>query len=406
MDFNTIKKDFPILNRLIGGKPLVYLDNAATSQKPQVVIDAIVDYYSTHNANVHRGIHTLSEEATEMYEQAREKVAKFINATTSDEVIFTKGTTESLNFIASTLGNAVVNEGDTILLTEMEHHSNLVPWQQLALRKKAKLDYVEVTKTGEIDFSDFEKKIRTGVKIVAFTHVSNVVGTIFPVKEISKIAHQNGALVVVDGAQAIGHMPVNIQSLGCDAYAFSGHKMLAPTGVGVLWVKREILSKIEPYQFGGGMIEKVELTDSTWAEIPNRFEAGTPNVEGVIGLGSAIDYLSKIGMENIREHETKLNKYALESLQKVEGLKIFGSIDPQKRAGLVSFYIDGLHPHDIAAVLNNEGIAVRSGHHCTYPLHKKLDITASVRASFYLYNDENDVEKLVAGLKKAKQILG
>lgn len=401
-----IKKDFPILSREINGKQLVYLDSAATSQKPQYVIDAIVDYYKMHNANVHRGIHGLSEEATSMYEQAREKVAKFINATSNEEIIFTRGTTDSLNFIASTLGADVVNEGDTILLTEMEHHSNLVPWQQLATKKNAKLDYVQVTETGEVDFADFEKKMVAGVKIVAFTHASNVAGTIFPIKEISKIAHQHGAFVVIDGAQAVPHMPVNVQTLGCDAYAFSGHKMLGPTGTGVLWVKREILAKLVPYQFGGGMIENVELTSSTWAEVPSRFEAGTPNIEGVIGLGAAIDYLTKIGMENIKNHEVSLAKYAIENLQKIEGLKIFGPLDPQKRTGLVSFYIDGLHPHDIAAVLNNEGIAVRSGHHCAHPLHRKLNVTSSVRASFYLYNNEADVDKLVAGLNKAKQLLG
>jgi cysteine desulfurase/selenocysteine lyase len=399
------RKDFPILNREINGKPLVYLDNAATSQKPRAVIEAIVDYYSSHNANVHRGIHTLSEEATQMYEDSREKVAKFINATTSEEVIFTRGTTDGLNFIASTLGNDVVEEGDTILLTEMEHHSNLVPWQQVALNKKAKLEYVQVTETGEIDFADFEKKISKGVKIVAFTHASNVVGTIFPIKEISKIAHQHGALVIIDGAQAIPHMPVNIQSLGCDVYAFSGHKMMGPTGIGVLWVKREILSKLEPYQFGGGMIEEVELTKSTWANDVSKFEAGTPNVEGAVGLAAAIDYLSAVGMDVIQKHEVALNKYAIEQLQKIDGLKIFGPLDAEKRAGLVAFYITGTHPHDVAAVLNNEGIAVRSGHHCAHPLHRKLNVTASVRASFYLYNNEKDVDRLVEGLKKAKEIL-
>ncbi|PJA86721.1 MAG: cysteine desulfurase [Candidatus Moranbacteria bacterium CG_4_9_14_3_um_filter_42_9] len=406
LDVAKIRADFPILNRIVEGHPLVYFDNAATSQKPKQVIEAITEYYSLHNANVHRGIHTLSEEASNLYEQTRQKVADFIGAASPEEIVFTKGTTEGINLLADTLGRAVVSKGDIILTTELEHHSNLVPWQQLAKAKGAHLEYVEIDRNGNLDLDDFSKKIVPGVKIVAIAHISNVLGTILPLKVIADYAHKVGVYVIVDGAQAVPHLDVNVNRLGCDAYVFSAHKMLGPTGVGVLWTKQEILSKIEPYQFGGGMIESVYKDHSTWAAIPAKFEAGTPNIEGVVAFGAAIDYLEEVGMEAIREHESELTGYAFESLQKVNGLKIFGPMDIDKRGGLMSFTIKNLHPHDIAAVLNNEGIAVRSGHHCAMPLHLKLGVSATVRASFYLYNDKDEVDKLVAGLEKARQILG
>jgi cysteine desulfurase / selenocysteine lyase len=399
------KSDFPILTRKVNGKPLVYLDNAATSQKPQQVIDAIADYYLKSNANVHRGIHTLSEEATELLETTRKKVADFINAPSYEEIIFTSGTTEGLNFLADALTAKFVGPGDTILVTELEHHSNFVPWQKAAERIGAKFDIVEVSKEGQINLQDFASKLNDKVKILAFSHASNVLGTILPVKEICKLAKKFGTITVVDGAQAVPHMPVNVQSLGCDAYVFSGHKMLAPMGIGVVWAKKDILAKIEPARFGGGMIETVSKEKSTWAEIPYRFEAGTPNVEGIVGLGAAIDYLKQLGMEKVQDHEKTLVEHALAELTKVDGLKILGPEDPSKRTGLVSFCLQNIHPHDLSSVLDAEGVAVRSGHHCAMPLHIKMGINASTRASFYLYNDKADVDKLVKGIRKAQKIL-
>jgi cysteine desulfurase / selenocysteine lyase len=406
LDTHIVKKDFPIFNRTIQGKSLVYLDNAATSQKPKAVLDALYDYYANHNANVHRGIHTLSEEATNLYEQARHQVAKFINSPTHSEVIFTKGTTESLNFICATLGENIVHEGDSILVTEIEHHSNFVPWQMLAQRNKAKLEIIEVDDQGHVDFDDFERKMHKRVKIVALTHASNVLGTIFPVKRIAKEAHKFGAVVVVDGAQAIPHLSVDVQSLDCDVYAFSAHKMLGPTGIGVLWAKRSVLEHLQPYQYGGGMIESVSIAKSTWADIPERFEAGTPIIAGAIGLGAAAEYLQAIGMDKIKAHEEQMNAYTLGKLKSIDGLRILGSDSPTDRTGLVAFTIKNLHPHDIASILNTEGVAVRSGHHCAHPLHQKMAITASVRASYYLYNSTADIDTLVEGIAKAQKILG
>ena len=406
LDTAEIKKDFPILSRKMNGNDLVYLDNAATSQKPKQVIDAIVDYYSNHNANVHRGIHTLSEEATLLYEGARKKVVEFIGAAHSEEVIFTKSATESLNRVAISWGLANLKKGDVVLLTNFEHHSNLVPWQEEAKQVGAELDFINVGVDGEITKEEVKKKLTKNVKLVAIAHASNVLGTIVPVKEICKIAHEVGALVSVDGAQAIPHMKVNVQSLGCDFYSFSAHKMLGPMGIGVLWARKEILEKLEPYEYGGGMIDTVGLHKSTWAEIPVKFEAGTPNVEGAVGLASAIDYLQKIGMGNIREHEIELNKYTLEKLGEIREVAIIGPQDPKRRTGLVSFTVKGIHSHDVAAVLNSMGIAVRSGHHCAMPLHKTLGIPSTIRASYYLYNSKEDTDKLVAGVKKAVEMLG
>ncbi len=405
MNTKEVINDFPILKRKLDDNKLVYLDNAATSQKPGQVIDAITDFYSNHNANVHRGIHTLSEEATEMYENARKRVADFIGASRPEEVIFTKGTTESLNRVAISWGLQNLKEGDVVLITDFEHHSNLIPWQEEARMVGAKVEYLESDQNGEISLEQFKEKLHDRVKLISIVHASNVLGTILPVKEMCKLAREKNIKVCIDGAQAVPHMKVNVQSIGCDFYAFSGHKMLAPTGIGVLWAKKEILETLEPYEFGGGMISEVTYEKSTWAEIPEKFEAGTPNIEGAIGLGAAIDYLQNIGMDNIRNHEVELNKYALESLGKIKGVRIIGPLDPEKRTGLVSFTVEGVHSHDVAAVLNSIGVAVRSGHHCVMPFHKKLGLPATTRASWYLYNQKEDIDKLVEGINKAIEIL-
>lgn len=401
-----MKEDFPILNRIINGSRLVYLDNAATTQKPVQVVNAISDFYLNHNANVHRGIHTLSEEATQMYEDARKKVAEFIGAIHPEEVIFTKGTTESLNRVAIGWVLANLKKDDVILVTDFEHHSNLIPWQEEARVVGAKVEILDTDANGEISLNQLEEKLSRGkVKFISTAHASNVLGTILPVKEICKIAHKYEILVCVDGAQAVPQMKVNVQSLHCDFYAFSAHKMLGPTGIGVLWAKKELLEKMEPYEFGGGMIDEVTYDKATWAELPEKFEAGTPNVAGAVGLAAAINYLEMIGMDSIRKHEVELTAYALIKLNEIEGLKILGPKDPEKRTGLVSFTIEGIHSHDIASVLNSEGIAVRSGHHCCMPLHKKLNIPASTRASFYIYNPKEDIDVLIAGLQKAIKVL-
>lgn len=401
----NVKKDFPILNKKVTAKELVYLDSSATSQKPQVVIDAISNYYSTSNANVHRGIHTLSEIATNMYEGARKVVAEFIGATVPQEIIFTKNTTESLNRIASTWCETNLKEGDELIVFDSDHHSNLVPWQVVTKKTRAKLIIFKVTEEGKLDLAEFEKTLNENTKFVAISHASNVLGTIFPIKEVSKLAHKVGAVVSVDGAQAVPHMKVNVQGLGCDFYSFSGHKMLGPMGIGVLWGKRELLEEMPPYEYGGGMVDEVKSHTSTYAPIPERFEAGTPNVAGAVGLAAAINYIQGIGLNNIRDHEVKLTEYAIKNLQKVEDLKILGPLNADERAGLVSFYIKGIHSHDVAAILSEKGIAVRSGQHCTMPLHDKLGISSSTRASFYLYNDKSDVDALVKSVKEAKELL-
>lgn len=404
------KQDFPILSRTINGKNLVYLDNAATSQKPRQVMDAISNYYNLHNANVHRGLHTLSEEASAMYDDARTTVAKFIGARYSSEIIFTKGTTESINRIAFEWGLVNLTEKDVILLTNFEHHSNLIPWQIVSQRVGCKLDFLEADKNGEISLSAVKAKFLehgSAIKLVAITHASNVLGTIIPVKEITSLAHENGALVAVDGAQAIPHLPVNVQSLDCDFYSFSGHKMLGPTGIGVLYGKKNLLESLEPYEYGGGMIDEVSLTTATFAPLPEKFEAGTPNIEGAVGLSAAIDYLTRVDMKKVREHELELLTYALPKLKSIKNLTIIGpQDDPNKRTGLITFVIDNIHAHDIAAVLNEEGVAVRSGHHCVMPFHTKNKWPASTRASFYLYNTREDVDILVNSLEKALKILG
>ncbi|XXM70467.1 cysteine desulfurase [Lysinibacillus sphaericus] len=403
MDVKEIRKHFPILDQEVNGHPLVYLDSAATSQKPISVIEAVNDYYRGYNSNVHRGVHTLGTRATDGYEGAREKVRGFINAPSTQEVIFTRGTTTSINTVAASYGRANLSEGDEIVITHMEHHSNIIPWQQLAKETGAVLKYVPLQEDGTITLEDVKETVTSQTKIVSIMMVSNVLGTMNPIKEITKIAHENGAVMVVDGAQAAPHMKIDVQDLDCDFFAFSAHKMVGPTGIGVLYGKKKHLNKMEPVEFGGEMIDFVGLQESTWKELPWKFEGGTPIIAGAIGLGAAIDFLEDIGLDNIEAYEHKLAAYALDKMNNVEGMTIFGPKDPGQRAGLVTFNIDDVHPHDLATVLDAEGIAVRAGHHCAQPLMKWLNVSATARASFYLYNTEEDIDKLVAGLVKTKE---
>ncbi len=403
MDIKAIRSQFPILDQEVNGKPLVYLDSAATSQKPLSVIESIEKYYREYNSNVHRGVHTLGTKATDGFEGARDKVRKFINAASREEVIFTRGTTTSLNIVASSYGRANCKEGDEIVITYMEHHSNLIPWQQVAKATGATLKYIPLQEDGTITLEDVENTITERTKIVAITHVSNVLGTINPIKEIAKIAHANGAVIVVDGAQGAPHVKVDVQDLDVDFYALSGHKMCGPTGIGVLYGKKELLEQMEPVEFGGEMIDFVNLYDSTWKELPWKFEAGTPSIAQAIGLGAAIDFLEEIGMENVHQHEYNLVEYALKTLSEIEGVTIFGPLDAAKKGGVVTFNIDGVHPHDVSTALDMEGIAIRAGHHCAQPLMKVLNQTATARASFYLYNTKEDIDALAAGLVKAKE---
>jgi cysteine desulfurase / selenocysteine lyase len=400
MDVKEVRKLFPILNQEVNGKPLVYLDSAATSQKPLPVIEALDKYYREYNSNVHRGVHTLGTKATDAYEGAREKVRKFINAKSIEEIIFTRGTTTAINTVAASYGRANLREGDEIVITYMEHHSNIIPWQQVAKQTGATLKYIPLQEDGSISLEEVEKTVTPNTKIVSVMQVSNVLGAINPIKEIAKIAHKNGAIMVVDGAQSAPHMKIDVQDLDCDFFAFSGHKMCGPTGIGVLYGKKALLEKMEPVEFGGEMIDFVGLYESTWKELPWKFEGGTPIIAGAIGLGAAIDFLEQIGLDNIAAHEHKLAQYALEQMSTIEGLTIYG---PKERAGLVTFNIDDVHPHDVATVLDAEGIAVRAGHHCAQPLMKWLNVSATARASFYLYNTEEDIDKLVAALKKTKE---
>ena len=403
MDMRDIRRLFPILDQEVNGNPLVYLDSSATSQKPVQVIETLEKYYRQDNSNVHRGVHTLGTRATDAYEGAREKVRKFINAKSTMEVIFTRGTTTSLNTIARSYGEANLTEGDEIVITYMEHHSNIIPWQQVAKRTGATLKYIPLQEDGTISIEDARATITSNTKIVSVMQVSNVLGSINPVKEIARIAHENGAIMVVDGAQSTPHMRVDVQDLDCDFLAFSGHKMCGPTGIGVLYGKKHLLENMEPVEFGGEMIDFVQLYESTWKELPWKFEGGTPIIAGAIGLGAAIDFLNEVGLENIADHEHKLTAYAFEKLSTVEGLTIYGPMDPGKRAGLITFNLDEVHPHDVATVLDAEGIAVRAGHHCAQPLMRWLKASATARASFYLYNTEEDIDKLVSGLIKTKE---
>ncbi|WP_311780659.1 cysteine desulfurase [Carnobacterium divergens] len=403
IDAEALKKDFPILFQEINDEPLVYLDNAATSQKPQQVLDALNTYYQRDNANVHRGVHTLAERATAKYEMARQKVKTFINAKETAEVLFTRGTTTSLNWVAKSFGEANVNEGDEIVISYMEHHSNIIPWQQLAKKQKATLRYIELTPTGELDLASAKKLITAKTKIVAITHVSNVLGVVNPIAELTEIAHQVGAVMVVDGAQSVPHMAVDVQQLDVDFYAFSGHKMLAPTGIGVLYGKRSLLEKMEPIEFGGEMIDFVYLEDSTWKELPWKFEAGTPNIAGAIGLGAAIDYLTELGMEDIHHYEQELVAYVLPKLQEIPGITIYGPTDPAKRTGVITFNLEGVHPHDLATAMDMEGVAVRAGHHCAQPLMNYLEVNSTARASFYFYNTKSDADTFIKALLATKE---
>jgi cysteine desulfurase/selenocysteine lyase len=403
MDINEIRQLFPILDQEVNGHPLVYLDSAATSQKPVSVIEAVNQYYRKYNSNVHRGVHTLGTLATDAYEGAREKVRKLINAKSMEEIIFTRGTTTSLNTIAASYGRATLHEGDEIVITYMEHHSNLIPWQQVAKATGATLKYFPLQEDGTLSLDDVKATITPNTKIVSVTLVSNVLGVINPIKEIAQVAHDNGAVMVVDGAQGVPHMKVDVQDLNCDFLAFSGHKMCGPTGIGVLYGKKQLLENMEPVEFGGEMIDFVGLYDSTWKELPWKFEGGTPIIAGAIGLGAAIDFLQEVGLEKILEHEHKLTAYALKKMSTVEGMTIYGPQEAEKRAGVITFNISDVHPHDVATVLDAEGIAVRAGHHCAQPLMKWLNVSATARASFYLYNTEDDIDKLVEGLVKTKE---
>lgn len=404
MNAELIKEQFPILHQEINGHPLVYLDSAASSQKPKVVLDALKHYYEWDNANVHRGVHTLGSRATDDYEGAREKVARFIGASHTEEIIFTRGTTTALNIVASSYGPAVLQEGDEIVITQMEHHSNLIPWQQLALRTKAVLKYIPLQSDGNVTLEDVEKTITSRTKIVAIAYVSNVLGVVNPVKQIAEIAHRHGAVIVVDGAQSTPHMKVNMQDLDCDFYTFSGHKMCAPTGIGVLYGKKHLLESMEPVEFGGEMINDVGLYESTWKELPYKFEGGTPIIAGAVGLGAAIDFLEAIGMDEIHRHETKLAMYAMDRLSEIEGITLYG---PRVReVGLITFNLMDVHPHDVATVLDSLGIAVRAGHHCCQPLMRWLQVNSTVRASLYLYNTEQDIDALAKALIQTKEYFG
>ncbi|EJN2649497.1 cysteine desulfurase [Listeria monocytogenes] len=406
IDIQKIRADFPILAQEINEKPLAYLDNAATSQKPKQVIEALTHYYQFDNANVHRGVHTLAARATDAYESARGKVAKFIHAREVAEIIFTRGTTSAINLVVDSYAEANIEAGDEIVISYLEHHSNLIPWQQLVKRKGAVLKYIELEEDGTISVEQAKKKIGEKTKIVALAHVSNVLGTITPIKEIAAIAHQFGAVILVDGAQAVPHMEVDVVDLDADFYAFSGHKMMAPTGIGALYGKRELLDAMEPTEFGGEMIDFVELYDSTWKELPWKFEAGTPIIGGAIALGAAIDYLAEVGLANIHAHEQALASYAIEEMSKIEGITIYGPKDASKRCGLVTFNLEGAHPHDIATILDEDGIAIRAGHHCAQPLMKWLDVSSTARASFYIYNTKEEIDALIDGLKLTKEYFG
>jgi cysteine desulfurase/selenocysteine lyase len=403
MNAKELKKYFPILDQEVNGHPLVYLDSAATSQKPVQVIEAVSDYYRTSNANVHRGVHTLGNRATDLYEGARDKVRRFINAASTKEIVFLRGTTTALNLVAQSYGRANVGEGDEIVITYMEHHSNIIPWQQLAKSTGATLKYIPMQEDGTISLEDVRATVTSNTKIVSVMMVSNVLGTINPIADITKIAHENGAVMVVDAAQAAPHIHIDVQKLDCDFLAFSGHKMCGPTGIGVLYGKEQLLNNMEPIEFGGEMIDFVGLYESTWKELPWKFEGGTPIIAGAVGLGAAIDFLNEIGIDAIEQHEHKLAAYAFEKLPGIPGLKIFGPQNGKDRAGVVTFNLGDVHPHDVATVLDAEGIAVRAGHHCAQPLMKWCEVSATARASFYLYNTEEDIDRLADSLLKTKE---
>ena len=401
-----IRKDFPVLNRRVrDDKQLVYLDNAATTQKPNQVIDAITDYYQNHNSNIHRAVHALAEESTEAFEVTRDKVAKFLNIQNREEIVFVKGTTEAINLVAYAWGRDNVKKGDIVVTTEYEHHSNIVPWQLLREETGAKLEYIDIDENGELKLEQLDEYLATGnVKLVAISHVSNVLGTITDIQKVIKKCKDAGAKILVDGAQAVPHMKVDITNLGCDFYAFSAHKMLGPTGVGVLWARKELLENMRPFQGGGDMIREVHKHETTWNDLPYKFEAGTPNVADVICFAAAIDYLTKIGMDNVRSHEVELTKYALEKMSNVKGLTIYGPKDPQKASGVISFNFNDVHPHDVATIIDKNGVAIRSGHHCAQVLMEKLNVAATNRASFYIYTTKEEVDTLIDSLEQVAKV--
>ena len=401
LDAYKIRQDFAILDQVVNDEPLVYLDNAATTQKPQVVLDALMTYYHEDNANVHRGVHTLAERATAAYEASREKFRQFINAKSTKEVLFTRGTTTGLNWVGR-FAEQVLEPGDEVVISIMEHHSNIIPWQEACKKTGAKLVYAYL-KDGQLDMEDLANKITEKTKFVSLAQVSNVLGCINPVKEIAKLAHQVGAYMVVDGAQSAPHMAIDVQDLDCDFFTLSGHKMLGPTGIGVLYGKEEILNQMNPIEFGGEMIDFVYEQEATWKELPWKFEAGTPNIAGAIALGAAVDYLSGLGMGNVHAYEQELVDYVLPKLQEIEGLTVYGPEDPSQHAGVIAFNIDGLHPHDVATALDYEGVAVRAGHHCAQPLINHLGISSAARASFYIYNTKEDCDKLVEAILATKE---
>ncbi len=405
-DPHVVKKDFPILAREVHGKAIVYLDSGATSQKPVAVLDAERHYYETSNANVHRGAHTLGDEATQLLASSRQTIAKFIGANQAEEVIFVRNTTEAINLVAYAWGLDNLHAGDVVVTTLMEHHADLVPWQEIARRTGARVEVVGLTPEGLLDMDDYRAKLKLKPKLVAFVHVSNALGTINPAAELTRLAHKAGALVLVDGAQAVPHLAVSVAEIGCDFYAFSGHKMLGPMGIGVLWGKGEILGKMAPFLMGGGMIDEVAVDHATFAEVPEKFEAGTPNVAGAVGLAAAVTYLEKLGMSAVREHDRQLTAYGLQQLENVKEVRILGTNDVDTRCGSVSFEYLGVHAHDVATILDSEGVAVRSGHHCTMPLHTSMGVAASIRASFNVYTTTEDIDRLVAALSKVKAVFG
>jgi len=404
--FENLRKDFPILQRTVrDNKRLVYLDNASTTQKPNQVIDSISDYYRNYNSNIHRAVYALAEEATEAYEKTRDKIATFINVKDRQEIIFVRGTTEAINLVAYAWGRSHIKEGDIIVTTEYEHHSNIVPWQLLTKEKGARLEYIGMDDDGQLILDDLDKYLATGkVKLVTFSLVSNVLGTITDADKIIKKCKAAGVLTLIDAAQAVPHMKVDIEKLECDFFAFSGHKMLGPTGIGVLWVRKSVLETMNPFHGGGDMIREVHKYETTWNDLPYKFEAGTPNIADVVGFGAAIDYLTKIGMDNVREHEVELTKYAIEKLSEIKGIHIYGTKDISKRGGVISFNFADVHPHDVAQIVDGEGIAVRSGHHCAQVLMERLNVAATSRASFYIYNTKEDIDALVNSLNKVAKV--
>jgi len=407
LNVHRIRKDFPILGRKIRDKPLVYFDNAATTQKPLSVIDAIRDYYMNYNSNIHRAVHQMAEEATHAYETTRQKVARFINSRSTDEIIFTRNATEAINLVSHSWGQDNIRRDDRIVITELEHHSNIVPWQVLCNQTRASLDYIEVDDGGCLDMDSYEKTLRNRkTRLISISEVSNVLGTIVPIREIVKKAHAKDIPVLVDAAQSVPHMPVDVQVTDCDFMVFSAHKMLGPTGVGILYVKKEILEELQPFISGGDMIKEVHKYETVYNDLPYKFEAGTPNIADVIGFGAAIDYLNRLGMDKVRDHEIELTKYAMDAMKDIRGMTLYGPLDAKNKGGVISFNLGDIHPHDLATILNDHGIAIRSGHHCAQVLMEKFDLSAMSRASFYIYNTIEEVDKFINALNDARRLFG